>query len=702
MHLQGPHGPNDPLHHQQPHASAQLLVQPLCAALRGRGPAVGRSPAEGPGAEAHLELHWNYGWLVVHPSAKMMEFVYGKDGWSMIILYMKWKIKSMFENHQPDGGPFLWGFHPGHGWPFEYWTLWWLGGSPILRNHHDEGFQKCGGLQNHPFQWVFGEPMMDGNPHVYGVCSTMFVLMFFVYFFNVRAWNMVCEHGHVWRYHRHGWCEKWLKTSLKRYAKIPYSCLRLIKDLRQMSCDRMSNFQGKAYQLQLSLPHGPECHGMHLIYCLINIVYTASSRGLHRTGISLQIVAVTWVSLSYQAYKVGQTGQETTGPASCLQVVCEPLKEQKCHRALQLWLAESIWANAELIPRPNSKVQQTNHNNHQASSCNTATGGTCNTSRIPHVINSTQALTRTQSSRLHGRNTIDQGSSSNPSDFGSIAGAVLANHANLGAPHYPRDVNASDFGSIAGAVLANHANLGAPHYPRAVNASDFGSIAGAVLANHANLGAPHYPRAVNASDFGSIAGAVLANHANLGACHRGIVERILLVTEIQKRHGGRGTSKSSPQWFCLGPWARWCYAIQRLKCASNLHNAPVILHVASQESIVKNIGQHVRVPTHTHTIDGHTLGWWCSSRTIFFLNYAMVFLWDSTSHLFIQPVWVSPLAQPSRKVDKGVVMVSPKLMTGSCCIIVLLPRDKMILNHVEMGIILWELEFFNVGMKHRG
>ena len=112
--------------------------------------------------------------------------------------------------------------------------------------------------------------------------------------------------------------EKWLKTSLKRYAKIPYSCLRLIKDLRQMSCDRMSNFQGKAYQLQLSLPHGPECHGMHLIYCLINIVYTASSRGLHQTGISLQIVAVTWVSLSYQAYKVGQTGQETTGPASCL------------------------------------------------------------------------------------------------------------------------------------------------------------------------------------------------------------------------------------------------------------------------------------------------------------------------------------------------------------------------------------------------
>ena len=105
---------------------------------------------------------------------------------------------------------------------------------------------------------------------------------------------------------------------------------------------------------------------------------------------------------------------------------------------------------------------------------------------------------------------------------------------------------------------------------------------------------------------------------------------------------------------------------------------------------------------HTHTIDGHTLGWWCSSRTIFFLNYAMVFLWDSTSHLFIQPVWVSPLAQPSRKVEKGVVMVSPKLMTGTCCIIVLLPRDKMILNHVEMGIILWELEFFNVGMKHRG
>ena len=145
--------------------------------------------------------------------------------------------------------------------------------------------------------------------------------------------------------------------------------------------------------------------------------------------------------------------------------------------------------------------------------------------RIPHVINSTQVLTRTQSSRLHGRNTIDQGSASNPSDFGSIAGAVLANHANLGAPHYPR----------------------------AVKASDFGSIAGAVLANHANLGAPHYPRAVNASDFGSIAGAVLANHANLGACHRGIVERILLVTEIQKRHGGRGTSKPSPQWFCLGP-----------------------------------------------------------------------------------------------------------------------------------------------------
>ena len=28
-------------------------------------------------------------------------------------------------------------------------------------------------------------------------------------------------------------------------------------------------------------------------------------------------------------------------------------------------------------------------------------------------------------------------------------------------------------------------------------------------------------------------------------------------------------------------------------------------------------------------------------------------------------------------------MVSPKLMTGSCCIIVLLSRDKMILNHVE-------------------
>ena len=413
------------------------------------------------------------------------------------------------------------------------------------------------------------------------VCSYVFV-----YFFNVRAWNMVCEHGHVWRYHRHGWCEKWLKTSLKRYAKIPYSCLRLIKDLRQMSCDRMSNFQGKAYQLQLSLPHGPECHGMHLIYCLINVVYTASSRGLHRTGISLQIVAVTWVSLSYQAYKVGQTGQETTGPASCLQVVCEPLKEQKCHRALQLWLAESIWANAELIPRPNSKVQQTNHNNHQASSCNTATGGTCNTSRIPHVINSTQALTRTQSSRLHGRNTIDQGSASNPSDFGSIAGAVLANHANLGAPHYPR--------------------------------------------------------AVNASDFGSIAGAVLANHANLGACHRGIVERILLVTEIQKRHGGRGTSKSSPQWFCLGPWARWCYAIQRLKCASNLHNAPVILHVASQESIVKNIGQHVRVPTHTLDKNGSLYdpagteswnmqiwSWIVSTSTIFIKNTSATRLWQN-------------------------------------------------------------------------
>ena len=42
-----------------------------------------------------------------------------------------------------------------------------LGGSPILRNHHDEGFQKCGGLQNHPFQWVVEiseRPFILGSP----------------------------------------------------------------------------------------------------------------------------------------------------------------------------------------------------------------------------------------------------------------------------------------------------------------------------------------------------------------------------------------------------------------------------------------------------------------------------------------------------------------------------------------------------------
>ena len=397
-----------------------------------------------------------------------------------------------------------------------------------------------------------------------------------------------------------------------------HSCL-----VRQMSCDRMSNFQDKAYQLQLPLPHGSECGGTHLV-----IAYTcfrttkASSRGLQRNGISLQIVAVTWVSPSYQAYRVGQSGQETTEPASCLQVVCKLLKEQQCHCALQLWLAESIWANAELIRRPNSKVQQRNHNNHRASSCNTATG-TCNTSSIPHQFSSSGLDYRTQSSG-YGRNTIDsidQGPAPNLSDFGSIGRAVQAN---------------------AGCLSLWHCWT----YPSC----------------HQNPKATWVARNVNV--FPSNGFAVLP-----GALRK-------LVLRKTKR-------------------------LKCTKCTANLHNASVILHVCI-------LGEHSQkhrstwARANTHSRDGRALGRWCSSRSIFVLMMFQCFVRLHQSPVHPTSLSISPCTAKQESWQRCCDGF-PRLITGSCCIVVLLSWDKMILNHVDMGIILWELESmwaWNIVGKH--
>ena len=61
---------------------------------------------------------------------------------------------------------------------------------------------------------------------------------------------------------------------------------------------------------------------------------------------------------------------------------------------LSVWLAESIWANAELIPRPDLDILYQKKTIKQSSNIT-------KTSRIPHFTNSKyQALTRTQISGL--------------------------------------------------------------------------------------------------------------------------------------------------------------------------------------------------------------------------------------------------------------------------------------------------------------